>query len=67
MPTKSSYSNTNDYDSADSDYNNPYDSSTYDKDCSDFDTWDDAQDYYENVADDNLDGDGDGVACENLQ
>lgn len=41
-------------------------SSSYDKDCSDFGSWSEAQDYYENVADDNLDGDGDGVACESL-
>ena len=38
-----------------------------DQDCSDFSNWEEAQDYYENVADDNLDGDSDGVACEALQ
>lgn len=41
-------------------------SSTYDMDCGDFNSWDEAQYHYENVADDNLDGDGDGVACESL-
>lgn len=41
-------------------------SSSYDMDCGDFDTWDDAQYHYENVSDDNLDGDGDGIACESL-
>lgn len=74
----SSYDSYDSYDSS-SDYNTEYDSdssdssdyrstynSSYDMDCGDFDSWDDAQYYYENVADDNLDGDGDGVACESL-
>jgi hypothetical protein len=42
-------------------------SSSYDMDCSDFDSWEDAQYHYENVSDDNLDRDDDGVACESLQ
>ena len=41
-------------------------SSSYDMDCDDFDSWDDAQYHYENVSDDNLDGDDDGIACESL-
>lgn len=43
-----------------------YDSYEGDMDCSDFDSWEEAQDHYENVSDDNLDGDGDGIACEAL-
>lgn len=59
-----SYEEDYDYDSSSS-YRSYYDAS-YDMDCSDFSTWEDAQYYYENVADDNLDGDGDGIACESL-
>ncbi len=62
------------YDSEDYYYDEPsyssgyrsYYSSAYDKDCDDFDSWEDAQYHYENIADDNLDGDGDGIACEAL-
>lgn len=46
-------------------YRSTYNSS-YDRDCSDFDSWEDAQYYYENIADDNLDRDNDGIACESL-
>ena len=47
------------------------DSEDDDRNCSDFDTWQEAQDFYESAggpASDphRLDGDGDGVACESL-
>jgi hypothetical protein len=54
------------------DYNSDVDEPSFenygsdDMDCDDFDTQEDAQDYYENVSDDNLDGDEDGIACESL-
>jgi hypothetical protein len=77
--SESSYSNTvettSDYDSYDysedteSSYGEEspsYYSSAYDMDCSDFNSWSEAQDYYENVSDDNLDRDEDGIACESL-
>lgn len=41
-----------------------------DKNCSDFDTWREAQDFYESAGSGdphNLDEDGDGIACETLQ
>ncbi len=38
-----------------------------DMDCGDFGSWSEAQYYYENIADDNLDRDSDGIACESLQ
>lgn len=65
------YDSTYDYepDYSNYDYEPSYSSSysSADMDCGDFSSWEEAQDHYENVSDDNLDGDDDGIACESLQ